>query len=148
MVSYEGVEAGLEHKLVGVLMNYDTKEPVMVDGKAVTAEGTFVPEDSKGTAEVVFTFDGRGLGGSTTVVFEELYEVRDGEEILIGEHKEYDSKEQTIVFEEPEIPESSVSAKTPRTGDNSSIWMWLTATGAAIAVVLGVRFWKRKKENR
>ena len=90
-------------------MNYDTKEPVMVDGKAVTAEGT---------TEVVFTFDGRGLGGSTTVV-----------------------------FEEPEKPSPSVPVKTPITGDQSNVWAWRFATGSAMALMLGVVLWKRYKRK-
>lgn len=41
-------------------MDKETGEPVLVDGEEVTAEVTFVAEDSAGTVEVVFMFDSTG----------------------------------------------------------------------------------------
>ena len=57
----------------GVLMLKGTNEPLLVNGKKVTAEKTFVPEKSSGSVDVAFTFDASALQGESIVVFEHLY---------------------------------------------------------------------------
>lgn len=60
--------------------------------KDVTAELTFIPEESDGKVEVSFVFDGSAYAGQTLVVFEELF--MDGKSV--GEHKDLDDADQTI----------------------------------------------------
>ena len=92
--------------LTGTLMDQETGEPILVDGKEVTGETEFTAEESSGTAEVIFTFDASTLAGKTVVVFEKLWY---GDE-QIGSHEDLDSKEQTLVF-----PEIKTEAKNPAT---------------------------------
>ena len=66
----------------------------------------FTAEESFGTAEVVFSFDGSTLAGKTVVVFEKLWY----EDEQIGSHEDLDSKDQTLVF-----PEIETEAKNPAT---------------------------------
>lgn len=60
--------------------------------KDVTAELTFIPEESDGKVEVSFVFDGSAYAGQTLVVFEDLF--MDGKSV--GEHKDLDDADQTI----------------------------------------------------
>lgn len=105
-VEYEGLKKGEEYRLIGTLMDQETGEPLLVDGKEVTGETEFTAEDSSGTAEVVFTFDGSTLAGKTIVVFEKLWY----EDEQIGSHEDLDSKDQTLVF-----PAIETEAKNPAT---------------------------------
>ncbi len=71
-VAYTDLEVGREYTISGKLMNRATNEPILVDGKEVTAETTFTPETTDGTVDVTFTFDGTGLEDTVVVVFETL----------------------------------------------------------------------------
>lgn len=60
-VEYSGLKKGQEYRLVGNLMNAETGEAILVDGKPVTAEKTFTAKKSSGTVDVSFTFDATSL---------------------------------------------------------------------------------------
>lgn len=91
-VSYEGLDAGTEYTLKGVLMDKKTGCPIVSGGRKVTASKTFKPESASGTVDVTFTFNASDLGGKTLVVFETLIE----NGITVAEHKDLDSVEQTM----------------------------------------------------
>ena len=105
-VQYDGLKKGEKYKLTGTLMDQETGKPVLVDGKEVTAETTFTAKKSSGSVEVVFTFDGSGLQGTTTVVFEELYQ----DELKLAVHADLDDEDQTVYF-----PDIRTEAKNPAT---------------------------------
>lgn len=44
-------------------MDAETEKPFDVDGKAVTAETSFTPEEANGSVELSFTFDASALSG-------------------------------------------------------------------------------------
>ena len=96
-VEYEGLKKGQEYQLIGTLMDQKTGEPILIDGKPVTAEKTFKAKKSSGTVTVTFTFDGVSLKGKTVVVFEELYQ----EDLKLAVHADLSDEDQTIHF--PEI---------------------------------------------
>ena len=103
-VEYSGLTAGQEYKLVGVLMDKETGEPLLVgEGEEhahVTSEATFTPAGPNGTIDVLFTFDATGLEGKTVVVFETLFQG----ETEIASHEDIEDKGQTIIFtEQPSI---------------------------------------------
>lgn len=81
----------------GVLMDKDTGEPLLVNGKQVTAQKTFVPAEPDGYVELEFTFDASALNGKRTVVFEDVYD--DVHEVAV--HKDLTDKDQEVDF--PEI---------------------------------------------
>ena len=60
-VEYSGLTVGQEYTLRGELVFQATGEPVMSDEEPVTAEATFIPSESNGTVDVLFTFDATGL---------------------------------------------------------------------------------------
>ena len=68
-VFYTGLTAGKEYTLSGTLMVQTTGEPLLSEGKPVTAEKTFVPEKPDGTVELSFIFDSRAVAGDTIVAF-------------------------------------------------------------------------------
>lgn len=98
-VDYKNLETGKKYTLKGVLMNKETNEALEVDGKEVTAETTFTPAERNGSQEVYFIFNAKGLEGTTTVAFEELYkeeETGSGKDVKVAEHKDINDEAQTI----------------------------------------------------
>lgn len=98
-VDYKNLEIGKKYTLKGVLMNKKTNEALEVDGKEVTAETTFTPAERNGSQEVYFIFNAKGLEGTTTVAFEELYkeeETGSDKDVKVAEHKDINDEAQTI----------------------------------------------------
>ena len=125
-VAYEKLVPGLTYMLKGTLMQISTgKELFGKDGKPITAEIEFVPEESEGTVDMTFpAFDAveLALNGDSIVVFEKLYvEVtkedaegnKDITEVYIGHHEDIDAEGQTIY-----IPEIHTTASESETGDH------------------------------
>lgn len=98
-VSYTGLVPGKEYRATGVLMNKETGEKLLVDGKEVTAETTFIAEAKNGSVDVTFVFDATGLHGKEIVVFEDLYR----ENIKVAAHADITDDDQTIKVKTPEI---------------------------------------------
>ncbi len=110
-VSYHLVP-GREYKLMGTLMDKETGEPLLVDGKPVTAEKTFTPKKAKGSEELSFTFDASALRGKTIVAFESVsYQEKE-----IAVHADINSPEQSIYF-----PEIGTTAKDGKDGDQEAL---------------------------
>lgn len=107
-VEYEGLKKGQEYQLIGTLMDQKTGEPILIDGKPVTAEKIFKAKKSKGTVKVTFTFDGVSLKGKTVVVFEELYQ----EDLKLAVHADISDEDQTIYF-----PQIHTTAKDSTDGN-------------------------------
>ncbi len=98
-VSYTGLTPGKTYKLSGVLMDKSSGGKLLVDGKEITAEKEFTPENASGTEEITFTFDASALAGKSVVVFESLsYEGRE-----VAAHADIEDEGQTVEFEGPEI---------------------------------------------
>ena len=98
-VSYTGLVPGKEYRATGVLMDKETGEKLLVDGKEITAETVFVPETKNGSVDVTFIFDATGLHGKEIVVFEDLYR----ENVLLATHADINDEGQTIKVKNPEI---------------------------------------------
>lgn len=116
-VYYENLTPGEEYEVTGILMDKDTKTPVVnikdekksdsVSGSAVSGDKTdtttqtavtikstkkFVPEKAKGYLTVTFEFDGTDYAGHDLVVFENLY--HNG--FHVATHEDYEDEGQTI----------------------------------------------------
>ncbi|WRS29322.1 VaFE repeat-containing surface-anchored protein [Actinomycetaceae bacterium MB13-C1-2] len=100
-VCYLNLRAGKEYQLQGILMDQATGEPILVNGKEVRVEKVFVSEQAEGCENLEFEFDASVLGGTTTVVFEELY--HDG--IKVATHADIDDRGQSV-----DIPKVSTTA--------------------------------------
>lgn len=106
-VSYQDLIPGKEYTVKGTLMDKETGETLLIGGKPVTAEKTFIAGKKDGSVELEFTFDASGLKGKETVVFEKLFY----EEKEIAVHEDLDDKNQTVKFQNPEI-KTTASDKT------------------------------------
>lgn len=91
-VKVENIVEGREYTLKGKVIDKNTGNPLEIDGKEVTAEKKFTATSNSETVELEFEFDGSNLAGTTTVVFEDLYE---GEN-RIGSHANLNDEGQTV----------------------------------------------------
>lgn len=133
-VEYEGLKKREEYRLTGTLIDQETGEPILVDGKAVTAETTFTAKKSSGSVEVKFTFDGSGLQGKTIVVFEELYQ----EDLKLAVHADLEDKDQTIYF--PKVGTKVADIETGAQIANAGKKVKLTDTVSYENLVAGEKY--------
>lgn len=154
-VAYKNLVPGLTFRAEGVLMDKETGEQLLIDGQPVTSEVEFTPEESSGTVEVSFTFNGSNLAGKTLVVFEKLYLISGDSEIPVVSHEDLESTEQSVLLSEnpPEVPEEDtpdVSAPV-KTGDETNLMLYLIIGGVAILVLAGTGgylLYKRRHNNK
>lgn len=117
-VSYIGLVPGKEYRATGVLMDKETGEKLLVDGKEITAETVFVPETKNGSVDVTFIFDATGLHGKEIVVFEDLYR----ENVLLATHTDINDEGQTVKIKNPEIgTKATADGKKEITADKITI---------------------------
>ena len=99
-VEYQHLIPNKVYILKGILMDKTTGKALVINGKTVTAETTFIPTEPSGIATVEFTFDSKYIKVDTDiVVFENLY--KDGKELAV--HADIDDEGQTITVKVPEI---------------------------------------------
>ncbi len=102
-VTFEGLNTTDKYCIKGIIMDKETREPlVLADGsQAEATTGEFQVDKSTdggrgyGTKQLRFTFSTTDLEGKTLVVFEKLYLVRGNKETLIGQHTEIMDEKQT-----------------------------------------------------
>lgn len=117
-VSYTGLVPGKEYRATGVLMDKETGEKLLVDGKEITAETVFVPEAKNGSVDVTFIFDATGLHGKEIVVFEDLYR----ENVLLATHADINDEGQMVKIKNPEIgTKATADGKKEITADKITI---------------------------
>lgn len=137
VVEYKHLVPGKEYTIKGVLMDKATNEPFKVDGKEITSEVTFTPEEPNGEVTVSFTFDASGITQTTElVVFETLY--RDGVELAT--HADIEDEGQTVTVILPAPP-------VPQTGDESNLGFWIGLGAIALGGLISVAviYFKKKK---
>ena len=99
-VEYKHLIPGKEYVLKGILMDKATNAPFLSDGKELTSEVVFTPEQANGTVMVQFVFDAALITEETDiVVFETLY--ANGVELAV--HADIDDDDQTVTVKIPEI---------------------------------------------
>ena len=137
VVEYKHLVPGKEYTIKGVLMDKATNEPFKVDGKEITSEVAFVPEEPNGEVTVSFTFDASSITQTTElVVFETLY--LDG--IEIAAHTDIEDEGQTVTVILPAPP-------VPQTGDESNLGFWIGLGAIALGGLISVAviYFKKKK---
>lgn len=115
VVSYSGLRPDIPYTVVGVLMDANTKLPlVSASGEQIEAYAEFTPTESDGTVTTVFEVDVSSLAGTTTVAYEYLYEGSGTGGRILASHEDPTCTEQTIV-----IPRISTSACDASDGDKT-----------------------------
>ena len=107
-VKYKNVTPGKTYKVSGTLYEKVTdkdgkvskKQLLDADGNPVTAETEFVPNDTYGTVDVTFTFNGSLLKDNTPVVAFESLSYKDKE---IASHSDIEDEDQTVTMHTSEI---------------------------------------------
>jgi len=136
-VAYEGLEVGQKFTVKGTLYDKETGKPLVIDGKKVTAETTFVAKEANETVEVEFKFDASELGDKELVVFEKLFHAES--KVEIAQHEDIEDKGQTVKTVTP--------PPTPQTGDDSTMGFFIALATIAAAAALYTGFWRRKKKD-
>ncbi len=122
-VTFEGLNTTDKYCIKGIIMDKETREPlVLADGSSAEAStGEFQVDKSTdggrgyGTKQLRFTFSTTDLEGKTLVVFEKLYLVRGNKETLIGQHTEIMDEKQTT-----HVPKMRTYAYDMETGEQTA----------------------------
>lgn len=172
-VTLEGLEVGTKYKLVGWQMLKENKAELLIDGKKVENEYEFIADKENMEVEIAYTFNASALGGKNLVTFEELYDMSNpNEPIKVAEHKDIEDKGQTVSVKEipekletpetpdkpkePEkpskpndftIPNTSVKADSPKTGDQTNLYGFLALLCISGAGLVGTLLWKKYRKN-
>ena len=116
-VFYSSLLPGKEYTVTGTLMNKKIGEPVLIDGKKVTAGTTFVAEKAEGSVEVVFEFDASAIAETTVVAFESM----EYKGIEVAVHADIEDENQTVYI--PDVHTTATAADTEDhvTGANKEV---------------------------
>ena len=95
-----------------VVIRPATKYTFSEKEKDVTAEAVFTPEESNGTVELTFVFDGSEMAGKTFVVFEDAYY----NDVKVATHSDIKDKDQTVY-----VPEIHTTAKDAGSGTQNAL---------------------------
>ena len=120
-VTYVGLDTSCTYILRGELhLKEKTSDGSIKDagiirsgsGAGITAEKTFRPKSGSGSVNVGFDVDRTLPAGTETVVYETLFEIRDGKEIPVAAHRDPSDTGQTIrVIETKEKKEEKTNKK-------------------------------------
>lgn len=100
VVEYKHLVPGKEYTVKGILMDKATGKELLIDGKKITSEVTFIPDEPTGSVTVEFTFDARYIKEDTDiVVFESLY----SEDKELAVHADIEDEGQTVTVKIPKI---------------------------------------------
>ena len=95
-VAYENLTPGSTYHLTATLHDSETGAELLdSEGKPITAEVEFTPEEKDGTAEVRLTVSTDGIAGHTLVFFERL---ADADGNTVAAHADSDDEGQSIHF--------------------------------------------------
>lgn len=156
-VTLEGLEVGTKYQLKGWQMLKEEKAELVIDGKRIENDYTFIADNENMEVQVVFTFDASSFAGKQIVTFEELYDLSNPDEPKkVAEHKDLEDdgqtvsfKEKTIVYEEPQNPETPHKlSELPKTGDSTNIYKMMILFLASGSILLGTYFFKNRRKGR
>lgn len=100
VITYKHLVPGKEYTVKGVLMDKATAKELLIDGKKITSEVTFIPDKPTGSVTVEFTFDARYIKEDTDiVVYESLY----SEDKELAIHADIEDESQTVTVKLPKI---------------------------------------------
>ena len=128
-VKYTDITPGYEYTMKGKLVDKETGEPIIVDGKELTSEATFTPTESDGTVDMIFTFNSNDLKGKDLVAFEKLYL----NEVEFATHEDVEDEGQTIHIPNIEIKttakDNDTNVNVSKYGDKTTITDTVKYTG-------------------
>ncbi len=159
-VTLEGLEVGTKYQLKGWQMIKEENAELLINGKRVENDYTFVADKENMEVQISFTFDASELGGKQLVTYEELYDLSNPDEPKkVTEHKDIEDKGQTVTIKEkPEAPTpeqphtpdtpTRTPSDSPKTGDTTNIIALLALMGISGAGLLGTYFLKKRRAKK
>ena len=116
MVEYKQLVPGKEYTVKGVLMDKAPGKELLIDGKKITSEATFIPDEPSGEVIVFFEFDARYIKEETNiVVFESIY----SEDKELAVHADIEDVGKTVAVKIPEIgTKASIDGKKEFTANS------------------------------
>jgi len=100
-VKLNGLTKGTKYQLKGWQMLKEENAELLIDGKRVENDYTFVADDEEMKVEISYTFNASALGGKNLVTFEELYDLSNPDEpVKVAEHKDIEDDGQTVLITE------------------------------------------------
>ena len=152
-VTLDGLEEGRKYQLKGWQMLKEENAELLIDGKRVESDYTFVADSEKMKVEVSYTFDASELGGQNLVTFEELYDLKNPEEpVKVAEHKDIDDEGQTVLITERKISIHTTATdkngkKEMEAGKDLTIVDTVTLEGLEIGTKHKLSGWQMIKEE-
>lgn len=142
-VFYKNLTIGKVYTVKGKLMDKATGQPLLVNGREVTAEKTFTATRNTGSIEVEFTLPAKVLQGKTTVVFEDMY--NDG--VKIATHSDITDRNQTVSIGRLDVRYPYGGHGLVKTGDPLALGLALMVFGlSSMLLVVTIRAKKRARE--
>ena len=100
-VKLDGLTKGTKYQLKGWQMLKEENAELIIDGKRVENDYTFVADEEEMKVKISYTFNASALGGKNLVTFEELYDFSNPDEpVKVAEHKDIEDDGQTVLITE------------------------------------------------
>lgn len=134
-VVWKNLIPGREYTIRGILMEALSGETLIQDDRAITAEKTFIAEQSDGSIELEFHLDASRLNGKSVVVFERLYL----DETEVAVHADPSDEGQTVSYEKktPVNPGPKASeVLSVKTGDDANLIVLILCVILSCAMIL------------
>ena len=142
-VKYDNLIIGKVYTVKGKLMDKATGQPLIVNGKEVTAEKTFTATRNAGSIDIEFTLPAKALQGKTTVVYEDMY--NDG--VKIATHSDITDSNQTVSIGRLDVRYPYGGHGLVKTGDPLALGLALMVFGlSSMLLVVTIRAKKRARE--
>lgn len=152
-VTLDGLEEGRKYQLKGWQMLKEENAELLIDGKRVESDYTFVADSEKMKVEISYTFDASELGGKNLVTFEELYDLKNPEEpVKVAEHKDIDDEGQIVLITGRKISIHTTATdkngkKEIEAGKDLTIVDTVTLEGLEIGTNYKLSGWQMVKEE-
>ena len=164
-VTLEGLEIGTKYQLKGWQMLKEENAELLINGKRVENDYSFIADKESMKVEIAFTFDASSLGGKQLVTFEELYDLSNPDEPKkVTEHKDIEDDGQTVTIKEvpetpeepkepekpetPQTPDTPKKTDSPKTGDSTNLYGLLALLLTSGAGLAGTYLYKRRKVKK
>ena len=116
-VTYTNLLPGKEYTVTGTLMDKETGEAVLIDGKPITASTTFTAETAEGSVDIVFEFDASAIAGTTVVAFESM----EYKGIEVAVHADIEDENQTVYIPDVHTTATATDTEDHVTGANEEV---------------------------
>ncbi len=152
-VKLDGLVKGTKYQLKGWQMVKEENAELVIDGKRVENDYTFIADDEEMKVEIAYTFNASALGGKNLVTFEELYDLSNPKEpVKVAEHKDINDDGQTVFITERIINIHTTAAdldgnKEIQADKEVTIIDTVTLEGLEVGTKYQLKGWQMVKEE-